>query len=257
MASSLTVDLADTDGSDRAAPRPARPRRRSLRERISLGHLFMVAAGLLAFVLVVTVLQDRTVTVSVLVADGDILPGTAITPDLVSEVEIPASSDLVGTLATFDTIAGDTRAGQRIAAGDPITLTAIAPASTPSTQRAMSIPIDRVDAVGGDLGVGDRVDVVAVVDGDAGFVATGLEVLGTQRQGSGGGALGGSTLTTYFVVVAVDADTALAIAESMDNGQVSLVRSTGAVPVEAQPPASPSGESDATDEPGPDDTADG
>lgn len=195
----------------------------------------MVASGLLAFVLVVTLLQDRTVTAGVLVADTDILPGTAITPDLVTEVEIPANSDLVGTLATFDSIAGDIRAGQRIAAGDPITLTAIAPASTPSTLRAMSIPIDRVDAVGGDLAIGDRVDVLAVVDADARYVAAGLEVLGAQNPNSGGGGLGSPTLTTYYVVVAVDADTALAIAAAMDTGQVSLVRSTGAVAVEPQP----------------------
>ena len=57
-------------------------------------------------------LQDRTLTTQVVVADADILPGAEITPDLVSEVEIPADSDLVGAVATLSMIcAGDVSAG--------------------------------------------------------------------------------------------------------------------------------------------------
>lgn len=232
MASSLTVDLDGSTEGVRPASRPVTPRRRKLRERIALGHLFMIAAALLAFVLVVSVLQDRTVTTRVLVADSDILPGTLITPDLVSEIEIPADSELAGKMATLDAISsGSISAGQRLAAGDPLTITAIAPASSPSALRAMSLPIERIDAVGGDLSAGDRIDVIAVDDGVARYVAVNLEVLATQSADARAGALGASALTTYFVTVSVDDQTALAVALAMETGKVSIVRSTGAQPI--------------------------
>lgn len=232
MASSLTVDLDGSTEEVRPASRPVAPRRRKLRERIALGHLFMIAAALLAFVLVVSVLQDRTLTTRVLVADGDILPGTIITPDLVSEIEIPADSELVGKVATLDTISsGSISAGQRLTAGDPLTITAIAPASSPSALRAMSVPIERIDAVGGDLAAGDRIDVIAVDDDVARYVAVDLEVLATQSPDARAGALGSSSLSTYFVTVSVDDQTALAIALAMETGRVSIVRSTGAEPI--------------------------
>lgn len=232
MASSLTVDREQSAEEVRAPSRPVAPRRRKLRERISLGHLFMIAAALLAFVLVVSLLQDRTLTTRVLVADTDILPGTVITPDLVTEIEIPADSELVGKVATLDTISsGTVSAGQRLAAGDPLTLTAVAPASSPSALRAMSLPIERIDAVGGDLSPGDRIDVITVDDGVARYVAVSLEVLATQAPDARGGALGSSSLTTYFVTVSVDDQTALGIALAMETGKVSIVRSTGAEPI--------------------------
>lgn len=232
MASSLTVDLDGSADEVRPTQRPVRPRRRKLRERISLGHLFMIASALLAFVLVVSVLQDRTATTTIVVADADILPGTIITGDLVRQIEIPADSPLVGSVATLATIAsGELSVGHRIGAGDPITLTGISPASSPSALRAMSVPIDRADAVGGDLTAGDRVDVISVAGGAASYVAVDLEVLGTQGAESRTGALGSSSLSNYFVTVSVDDQNALAIALAMETGKVSIVRSTGAVPV--------------------------
>lgn len=233
-AGSLTVDLDGSSDELRSPPRPIPPRRRKFRERISLGHLFMIASALLAFVLVVSLLQDRTVTTTVVVAERDIQPGTVITPSMVSEVELPADSDLLGAVATLDTIAaGDVSAGQRIRAGDPITVTAIAPASSTSALRAMSIPIDRVDAVGGDLGPGDRVDVISVDTGTATYVAVDLEVLDTQAADANRGALGSATSTTYYVTVSVDAQTGLAIALALEEGRVSVLRSTGADAVDS------------------------
>lgn len=234
MASSVSVDEQSAADDARVEPRPIPPRRRKLRERVSLGHLFMIAAALLAFVLVVSVLQDRTVTVPVLVADADILPGAAVTPDLVKTVEIPADNALAGSVASLSDLSGqDVRAGTRIAAGDPITLTALAPASTPSGLRAMSLPIDRVDAVGGDLAPGDRVDVIAVVGSTASFIAVDLEVLATQNSATRSGALTSTALSTYYVTVSIDGRTALEVALAMESGAVTVLRSTGAEPVAA------------------------
>lgn len=231
MTSSLTAEQETSSDSSRPRPRPVAPRRRKARERISLGHLFMIAAALLAFVLVISVLQDRSKTTQVLVARSDIQPGSAITPDLVRQVPMPAGSDLATAMAGLGDLAGGGAiAGQRIEAGDPVTLTAIAPRSDNSGLRAMSIPIERARAVGGELAPGDRVDVISVTGSSATYVATDLEVLKTQNQ-QGTGALGSSALTDYYVTVAVDGETALAIALAQQTGEVSILRSTGAVPV--------------------------
>ncbi len=210
------------------------PRRRRVRDRLSLGHLFMIGAALLAFILVVSLLQDRGATARVLVADAEILPGVAITPGLVREVEIPAEADVVDSLATLDDLRSTpARAAYRIAAGDPITVTALTPAATPSALRAMSLPIDRVRAVGGDLGPGDRVDVISVEGGVARYIALDLEVLATQSDTGRGAGITGSALSTYFVTVSVDDQTALGLALAMERGDVTVLRSTGAEPVAA------------------------
>ncbi|MEM7337689.1 MAG: Flp pilus assembly protein CpaB [Actinomycetota bacterium] len=232
MVSAIDLDDATPVGPGRARDQAVRPRRRRLRERLSLGHLFMIASALLAFVLVVSLLQDRTVTSEYVVADAEILPGSPITPDLVRVVELPADSAVGDQLATLADITGAVSAGHRLAPGDPITLTALAPAATPSGLRAMSIPIDRVDAVGGDLAPGDRVDVLSVVSGEATYVAVDLEVLATQNTDTRPGALSSPSLTTYFVTVSITDQDALAVALAMDSGTVSVLRSTGAEPVD-------------------------
>lgn len=231
MTSSLTAEQETSSDPSRPRPRPVAPRRRKARERISLGHLFMIAAALLAFVLVVSVLQDRSKTTQVLVARTDIQPGSAITPDLVRQVPMPAGSDLATAMAGLGDLAGGAAiAGQRIEAGDPVTLTAIAPRSDNNGLRAMSIPIERARAVGGELAPGDRVDVISVTGSSATYVAVNLEVLKTQNQ-QGTGALGSSALTDYYVTVAVEGEMALAIALAQQTGEVSILRSTGAEPV--------------------------
>ncbi len=234
MASYVTVDDETSAREPRQDSRSIAPRKRKVRDRVSLGHLFMIAAALAAFVLVISVLQDRTLTTQILVADREILPGTAITTDMVSVVEIPSDSDLVGRVATIaDLATNDVSAGHRLAQGDPITLTALAPASTPSGLRAMSLPIDRVDAVGGALAAGDRVDVISVISGTAAYIAVDLEVIATQNSSERGGALSAGSLSTYYVTVSIDDQAALAVALAMDSGEVSVLRSTGAEPVPA------------------------
>ncbi len=55
-------------------------------------------------------------------------------------------------------------------------------------------------------------------------MAVGIEVLGVSQDA--GGSLGG--LNSYHLVVAVDSDQALALAEAIDSGSLEVVRSTGA-----------------------------
>ncbi len=238
------MTLADTatNGTNGAAAdewtpspvsRPAPPRRRGVGERLSLGHVVMITAGLLAFVLVMAALSDRSATVLVATASREILPGTTVTADMVTEIELAADSPLIGAVASLDQIrVGAVTAGQRIGAGEPITLSALAPVSAPSGLRAMSVPVGEEFAVGGDLGAGDRIDVISVTGATATYIATDLEVLSTRQSPSRTGALSAGSLSGFFVVVAVDDQTALRLALAIDNGAMSVLRSTGAVQVD-------------------------
>ena len=159
----------------------------------------MIAAGLLAFVLTVALLQDRSTTATVLVANTEILPGAAVTNDMVSEVDLPATSDLVNSIVAPDLFTPGMIAAQRVAAGDPLTKTALAPLNSTSGMRAMSLPIDRINAVGGDLTPGDRVDIIGVDGATARYVAVDLEVLATQSDPSATGALASGAASSRWV----------------------------------------------------------
>lgn len=74
---------------------------------------------------------------------------------------------------------------------------------------------------------GDRVDVVAVIDGNARFVAVDLEVMSVSDDS--GGAIGATS--SYHVVVAVESDDALRLAEALEGGSMEIIRSTGAVEI--------------------------
>ncbi len=94
----------------------------------------------------------------------------------------------------------------------------------------MSIPVPREKAVGGGLRVGDRVDVIDVVDGEAAFVMADAQVVSVSSAATSGGITSGAA-GDFFVVVEVDARQALAVAEALADGKVDVVRSTGAEPI--------------------------
>jgi hypothetical protein len=79
--------------------------------------------------------------------------------------------------------------------------------------------------VGGDLRTGDRVDVIAVEDGVARYVATGLPVIT-----SGGGE--GLDENSWSLTVSVDERDALALARAMVDAEVAVTRATGATPAD-------------------------
>lgn len=130
-------------------------------------------------------------------------------PDLISEDEL---DDLGGWV-----LARPVAAGGLIGQSD-----LVAPGSTPGL-RSMSLPVPVEHAAGGALAAGDRVDVISVSDATADYVATDLEVVSVAEGAAG--AIG--AVSSYHVVVSVDADQALALAEALDSGSVELVRSTG------------------------------
>jgi Flp pilus assembly protein CpaB len=94
----------------------------------------------------------------------------------------------------------------------------------------MSIPVTSEHAAGASIVAGDRIDVISVVDGVAGFVAEALEVVAVADSDQGALSVGGG----YYVVVAVGSDQALALAAAIDTGSLELVRSTGAPAIDAE-----------------------
>jgi Flp pilus assembly protein CpaB len=204
---------------------PASPVRRSVLSRIRLGHVVMITAAILALVFNLAVLRGRDATVEVVVARADIPAGTTLTVSHFSTATVPADDVLTSRFLAAEqteSIVGEltTRA---IAQGDPILASDLLVVENQQGLRAMSVPIDQTQAVGGQLAPGDSVDVILVQDGIATYIATGVEVLDVPNSDTN--ALGART--GYAPTLAVDATQALRIASALDLGPVHIVRSTG------------------------------
>lgn len=196
-----------------------------------MAHGLMVLSGLLAFVLVAAVLGDRSERIEVAVAGRDIAAGAQVAPDLIEAAELPTDSGLTDKIVTVDQInSGAWVATQPLAVGDPIRRSDLAEAEAMGHLRSMSVPVSRASAVGGGLRVGDRVDVIDVIDGVANYVLVDAQVLEVSEGRSSGGITAGAS-SDLFVVVEVDARQALRVAEALVDGRVDVVRSTGAEPI--------------------------
>lgn len=211
------------------APRPGR----SLRSRLTPQHWLALVAGVVAFTLIFAALRDRRETVLVAVARDPIPAATRVTEGMVRSVELPADSPLLAGMVELDDLSGGEWVTTRpVAGGEPFTDQALAGDLPQGGLRAMSLPVPREHAAGGDLQAGDRVDVLGVVGADEGegvdYVAVDVEVLavGDERSGSVG-----SRPSEFAVTVAVDASEARGLARALAAGSVEVVRSTGADPV--------------------------
>ncbi len=195
--------------------------------RLSLGHVVMIVAGLLAVLVNFLVLRSRDEVFLVAVAAGPIRAGTTVSADDLALTELQATPEVLAGL-----VSGEERgmlegriAVRAIAAGDLLHDSDFREPSAPADLRAMSIPIEREHAAGGDLEPGDVVDVIRASDQTAEYVVAGAQVLDVATDSDS--ALRG--VSRFFVVVAVDADTALELASAIQSGGLELVRSTGAV----------------------------
>ncbi len=200
--------------------------RRPWWSHVSAGHALIAIVGVLAFLLNLAVLRGATRSELFAVAARDIPSGARLTPDLVRFVELSGPPELTSRLigeADIETEAGSVFA-HPISSGDPIPHAVLIGPASVDGHRAMSIPIGVEHAAGGRIVAGDRVDVVAVDAGVGRFVASDLEVISVPE--STRGALGSSG--TYFVVVSVDADTALELATALADQDLEVIQATGA-----------------------------
>ncbi len=218
--------------ASRPRPAPAARPRRSWRSRVSGGHLVMLLAGLLGAILTIAALQSADHRVDVLVARHDLAPGDTVQASDLRTVRVNADANAMAALVRADDL--DELVGEvavaRVGRGRFVARDDFEHAGASRARRSMSFSIDRSRALDGELVAGDVVDVVAADarSGEARYVATAAEVL--RVAGTSRGALGGDD--TMTVTLAVDPDTALAIATALHGNDLTLVRATGAAAME-------------------------
>lgn len=216
--------------SSGSSPAPARARRH---HRLSSGHVVMVVAGVLGALLTLRVLQSADERVEVLVAGRDVPAGRIVQRADLDVARLRADDALLATLLSADD--ADAAVGRvattALRKGEVIAERDLRPPAAPEGRRAMSVPVERAHAAGGDVVVGDWIDVIAVDDDGARYVVTGAEVLRV------GGARQGSPLTAggedFFVKIAVSEDEARAVAAALRTSNVEVVLATGAPPARA------------------------
>ena len=231
--------MARTEAADRVASTAegAKRARRSLISRLSFGHVVMITAGLLAFMLNVLILRSKGETVEVSVAAQPIAAGSRLQAEDVGYRSIDAEGpflDRVLSREAIEPLLGHVVL-REINSGAPLLADDVKPAAAPDSARAMNIPITPDHAVAAALFVGDRVDVIAVDDLESRFVATAIEVLEVSL---GGGRTSGDR---FGVTVAVSEEQALAIAAAIDGDSVHLLRSTGSRAIVVTPVPGPPG----------------
>jgi Flp pilus assembly protein CpaB len=220
-----TPDTAAPAAHPGPAPAPRRPASRS---RLSFGHVVTLLAGLLATVLVFSVLRERDATFRAAAVGAEIRAGTTVEATALRMVDVRVPRDVRGRLID-PTALGRFRgwiATRTLQPGELLSRGDLRPPAAPSALRAMSIPVEAAHAVGGALAAGDRLDVIVVDEGgQARYVVTGAEVLAVNRPDSGviGAAASASSLT-----VAVGARQALRLAAAIRSQRFEIVRSTGA-----------------------------
>lgn len=186
----------------------------------------VVAAGLVASALNLQVLRAGETRTPVVVVARALVSGDVVPPGALAVRDVSVESSLAASLAApaaLDHLVGGV-AVVDLPAGAAVRPSDIRPAGTADDVRAMSIPVDTAHAVGGALRPGDRVDVIAVGEGEAAYVLRDAEVLAVA-DGSGQAGLAGPR--GYSLTVAVDERSALAVAAAIRDG-VDVVRAAGA-----------------------------
>lgn len=222
------VVLAKRASSSPLAPPAPRRRRRPLRAGLASGHALMVLAGLATFVLVTGALRSSDQAVEIVVAAAELASGSVLDASTTTTAMLEASSPLRAALVSPQQL-GSNRwvTTRRVAAGEPLVASALAPVAAPGGLRAMSLPVDPAHAAGGALVAGDRVDVISAETNGARYVVRHAEVLAVAERRSGAG-FSSSPSGGFHLTVAVDAQEALALAGALRGGHVEVVRTTGA-----------------------------
>jgi hypothetical protein len=169
-------------------------------------------------------------TVQVVVAARDIAPGTRIQPADIKVLRLALPDSVAGHVLTSSakaigaTTLGPLRAGDVAQAGQ---LTPPNANTTPYLEVSFSLPAAR--ALDGELRSGETVDILTTDKSNPASVArvaaSDAHVLRTQASGSGSVGHSGDVTVTVGVISRTDA---AAIAAAVDQGQVTLVRTTGA-----------------------------
>jgi len=206
---------------------PGPPPGRSLISRLSIGHVVMILAGLLAVLLNLAFLRSSTDQIEILVTSVPVQAGSALTESSLATVSMADGNALVDGLITAkeaDSLHGSIVA-RSLAAGEPIRRSDLRPAGTLSSLREFSLELDAANAAGGRIAPRDLVDVIATIDTHSFYVAAGVEVISIT-----GGDSAIDVGDDLLIVLSLDDRTALEVSSAQAAGSVALVRATGAEP---------------------------
>ncbi|HTT91280.1 MAG TPA: SAF domain-containing protein [Acidimicrobiales bacterium] len=205
---------------------------------MTAGSVVPVLLAVLAAGFVYEALQDRSSMTSVVVASSLVPAGTPVDASDTRTVRIHSSdTEVADGWLTPAELGGDWVATVAVRAGEPLTMSEVEKPSLVPALGEMSIAVPVQQAAGGRISAGDLVDVIASNGaGDAYYVAQGIRVLGVAPESATTGVLGGSS-GSYFVVVAVNKQTALRIAAALGSqgtagtgNDIEIVRSSGEAP---------------------------
>ena len=196
--------------------------------RIGLPHVLMVFAGLATFVLVSSVLRDRSATTEVWVIGGDVPAGATLSDvDLVA-VAVSTNEPLLPSLldASAGVPSGTVRHG--LTTGEPLLASDLVAAEQASVGRTFTIPVESLVLDGLGLSRGDRLDVIgADPNGAMHYVMADVEIVRLPGVAAST-AFAAASSRNAWVTVAINDREALRLSEALDRGDVELVRSTGA-----------------------------
>lgn len=189
------------------------------------GNVLALGAAALALALNWAVLRSHDPSEPIVVLAAPVPAGSVLTLDDVRIERVTAGPALLGALLRpGDLDAGRWVATRPLAAGDPLRHSDLRAAAAPGGLRAMSIPLPAEHAVAGALVPGDRVDVIVSSAEQASYLLVGAEVLAVEDPSQRGlGAVG-----AFSVTIAVDAESALRVALAVRDGDIAVVRATGA-----------------------------
>lgn len=192
--------------------------------RLSVGHLAVAVAAILAFVANLAFLRSQDDTTLVMVAARDVAAGDTLTAADLGTARVKAEGALLSSLVTSpDSLEGKV-AARPIMSGSLIAGTDVLDRVSPDGLASMAVPIDPAHAAGGLIRVGDRVDLVDVTrESGAAYVIRDAPVLSISEARSGALAAGGGE----HLVIGVTSDQVLAVAEAIADGSVDVVVTTG------------------------------
>lgn len=195
--------------------------------KLTLAHALMVLAGLMTFILVSAVLNDRRETEQVLVATVSAPAGSEVSALGLQPLEIPVNHPLSGQFSIQGSVSGTERIARDVQAGQPILNNDLLAPQDRVGIRTYAVQVDEVVIRGLRLRVDDRVDLIGIDDEDnVYYVVTDVVVssLSTISDGTGFA----SNANSSFLTVQVAAEEALELSAALRRGDLDVLRSTGA-----------------------------
>lgn len=193
--------------------------------RLSVGHLAVAVAAILAFVANLAFLRANDAGTTVVVTARQIMAGEEVVPDDFTTASIRADDTVLGTLVTSLDEVGGRVASRTFAAGELVGQSDLLTNPAPAGLKSMAVPIEDAHAAGGRIRVGDFVDLIDVADdGVATFVVRDAPVVAVPAEQTAG--LTGAD--TDHIVLGLSGTQVLRVAEAISDGSVDIVVTTGA-----------------------------